>query len=147
MKSGLITAAIAFIALSIGLVFSMSVSSSAASDPEIERGRYLVTEVAKCGDCHTPMNDKGELIQDKWLQGAQLSFKPAAPVPEWAERAPNIAGLRGWEEASAIKFFMTGIAYNDLPPRPPMPQYHMTKEDATAIVHYLKSLSPTGQSK
>jgi mono/diheme cytochrome c family protein len=28
---------------------------------EIERGRYLVEEVAKCAECHTPRNARGEL--------------------------------------------------------------------------------------
>jgi len=35
---------------------------------------------------------------------------------------------------------MTGIAYNGLPGKPPMPQYRFNREDATAIVAYLKSL-------
>jgi hypothetical protein len=40
---------------------------------------------------------------------------------------------------------MTGLAYNDLPARLPMPQYHLTKEDAEAIVAYLKTLSPVAK--
>jgi hypothetical protein len=35
---------------------------------------------------------------------------------------------------------MTGIAYNDLPARPPMPQYRFNQEDAAAIMAYLRSL-------
>ena len=65
-----------------------------------------------------PKNEKGEPIAGKELRGAPLSFKPIAPVPDWADKAPNIAGLRAWETADAVKFLMTGIAYNDLPPRP-----------------------------
>ena len=61
-------------------------------------------------------------------------------MPVWADKSPNIAGLPGWEDAAAVKFLMTGIAYNDLPGRPPMPQYRFNKEDATAIVAYLRSL-------
>jgi hypothetical protein len=37
---------------------------------------------------------------------------------------------------------MTGLAYNDLPARPPMPQYRLTREEATAVVAYLRSLTP-----
>jgi hypothetical protein len=37
---------------------------------------------------------------------------------------------------------MTGIAYNGLPARPPMPQYRYSRQDAEAIVAYLKSLAP-----
>ena len=63
-------------------------------------------------------------------------------MPVWADRAPNIAGLPGWEDEAAVKFLMTGIAYTDLPGRPPMPQYRFNQEDAEAVVAYLKSLAP-----
>src|SRR5882757_6841369 len=43
---------------------------NSASPTEIERGLYLVEEVAKCPECHTPRNDRGELRQDAWLSGA-----------------------------------------------------------------------------
>ncbi len=120
--------------------------SSATGSPAITRGKYLVEQVTQCRDCHTPHNEKGEPINSQSLRGASLTFKPIVPMPVWADKAPNIAGLRGWDEADAIKFFMTGIAYNDLPARPPMPQYRLSKEDATAVVAYLKSLSPAAKS-
>ena len=138
--------------LALLLIFTLcniSVSqarSSATGSPAITRGKYLVEQVAQCGDCHTPHNDMGEPINSQSLRGASLTFKPIVPMPVWAAKAPNIAGLRGWEETDAIKFFMTGIAYNDLPARPPMPQYRLSKEDATAVVAYLKSLSPAAKS-
>jgi len=106
------------------------------------RGKYLVENVGMCGDCHTPRNEKGEFIKEQWLKGAALDFKPITPMPVWAEKTPAIAGLPGWEKDSAIKFLMTGVAYNGLPGRPPMPQYRFNQQDATAIVAYLKSLEP-----
>jgi len=63
-------------------------------------------------------------------------------MPVWAEKAPKIAGLPEWEKDAAIRFLMTGIAYNELPARPPMPQYRFNQQDAEAIVAYLKSLAP-----
>jgi mono/diheme cytochrome c family protein len=120
---------------------------SAAQAPagDAARGKYLVEQVARCGDCHSLKDAKGQPIAGKELRGAPLGFKPITPPADWADKAPNIAGLRAWDDADAVKFLMTGIAYNDLPPRPPMPQYHMNKEDASAIVAYLKSLSPVGK--
>ena len=59
-----------------------------------------------------------------------------------APKAPNIAGLPGWETADAVKFLMTGTAFNGLPARPPVPQYRMNKQDAEAVVAYLGSLAP-----
>jgi hypothetical protein len=117
--------------------------SHAASAARIARGKYLVEDIGLCGDCHTPRGDKGEPVKEQWLRGATLDFKPIAPMPVWAEKAPGIAGLPGWENDAAIKFLMTGIAQNGLPGRPPMPRYRFNVQDAQAIVAYLKSLAPS----
>jgi len=127
---------------SLALISASSAAPAPAKVSKIERGKYLVEHVGMCGDCHTPHNEKGEPIAGKLLKGAPLSFKSIVPIPVWADKASNIAGLPGWETGDAVKFLMTGIAYNDLPARPPMPQYRFNKEDAEAVVAYLKSLAP-----
>jgi mono/diheme cytochrome c family protein len=109
----------------------------------LARGKYLIENVGLCGDCHTPHNEKGEPIKEKYLQGAPLDIKPTVPVPVWADQAINIAGLPGWDRDAAIKFMMTGLASNGLPARPPMPQYRFNVQDAQAIVAYLQSLAPS----
>jgi mono/diheme cytochrome c family protein len=125
------------------VMFTSSPSTAAPSSAaSVARGKYLVEQVALCGDCHTPRNDKGEPIAGKLLKGAPVGFKPIVPMLVWADKAPNIAGLPGWEKDAAVKFFMTGIAYNDLPARLPMPQYRFTQQDAEAVVAYLRSLAP-----
>ena len=121
-------------------------ASPALPSSKLERGKYLVDQVALCGDCHTPHSEKGEPIKEKYLKGSPMPFKPTVPTPGWADKSPNIAGLPGWEDQDAIKFFMTGLAYNDLPGRPPMPQYRFNKEDAAAIVAYLRSLGPEAKA-
>jgi mono/diheme cytochrome c family protein len=123
-------------------VAGLTAALPAGPASKVEQGRYLVEQVALCGDCHTPHNEKGEPIREKLLQGSPLPFKPSIPMPVWADKAPNIAGLPGWEDKDAIKFLMTGLAYNDLPGRPPMPQYRLKQEDAEAMVAYLRSLKP-----
>ncbi len=121
-----------------------SVSPCAAADQassaKVQRGKYLVVEVARCGDCHTPMNEKGEPVTEKWLQGAVLMFKPTVTMP-WADTSANIAGLPGWSTQDAVSFFMTG-KYKGQEPKPPMPDYHLNRRDAEAVVAYLKSLAP-----
>jgi mono/diheme cytochrome c family protein len=124
------------------ILVSQNQPPRAASAALLARGKYLVVDVGLCGDCHTPVNEKGEFVEGQSLQGAPISFKPTVPVPVWADTAPKIAGLPGWEQDAAIKFLMTGIAYNGLPGRPPMPQFRFNQQDATAIVAYLKSLEP-----
>ena len=43
---------------------------------QIAHGEYLVKSIGQCGDCHTPMNEKGEFVHGKWLQGKKLDFAP-----------------------------------------------------------------------
>jgi mono/diheme cytochrome c family protein len=119
----------------------MSFSASPAESAKIARGKYLVEGIGMCGECHTPMDEKGEPVPGKMLKGATLTFRPTVPMPVWAEKSPNIAGLPGWTDDQAIKFLMTGIAYNDLPARPPMPPYRFSQSDAEALVAYLRSLA------
>jgi mono/diheme cytochrome c family protein len=138
MRNVMVTSAVA---LGICLtILSGGLAASGGSKAQIARGEYLVKAIGQCGDCHTPMNDHGEFVMDNWLQGAKLNFAPVAPVPNWADAAPDIAGLPGWEQEKAIQFFMTGLAPNGQPARPPMPQYKMNRADAEAVVAYLKSL-------
>jgi mono/diheme cytochrome c family protein len=107
---------------------------------EIERGRYLVEEVAKCPECHTPRKPNGELDAAAWLRGAPIWIKPIAAIPHWADNAPALAGLPSFTEAQAEKVLEEGTGPNGEDLRPPMHIYHMAPADARAIVAYLKSL-------
>lgn len=107
---------------------------------EIERGRYLVEEVAKCAECHTPRKEDGELDSAAWLRGAPIWIKPVAPIPNWADRAPALAGLPSFTEAQVEKVLEDGTGPNGEALRPPMQIYHLSPPDARAIAAYLKSL-------
>jgi len=116
------------------------------SDPKIERGRYLIDQVALCGDCHTPHDERGEPIEGQKLQGAALVFEPTVLVPIWAAIAPGIAGLPGRSDADTVALLSTGETTKGIRVRPPMPTYRLTRQDAEAVVIYLRSL-PAGTDK
>ena len=106
----------------------------------IQRGKYLVTHVAMCGDCHSPRDAKGKFIRSAWLQGGPLSFKPLHPMP-FASAAPAIAGLPMFKlDQQAVTFFETGTNNLSHLELPPMPQYRFNHEDALAVTAYLRSL-------
>jgi hypothetical protein len=107
---------------------------------DIERGRYLVEEVAKCAECHTPRKANGELDEAAWLRGAPIWIQPIAKIPNWADHAPALAGLPSFTEVQAEKVLEDGTGPNGEELRPPMHIYHMSPPDARAIVAYLKSL-------
>lgn len=112
----------------------------AVDKSEIERGRYLVEEVAKCTECHTPRNSRGELDQHAWLQGAPIWIMPVKPIPNWADRAPALAGFPGLTEEQGERVLEKGTGPEGETLRPPMHIYHMNQADAKAIIAYLRSL-------
>src|ERR1700761_3823763 len=114
------------------------------SSSTVERGRYLVDQMGKCGDCHTPRGAHGMPDKERWLKGSPLGFKPIAPVPGFATVAPDLTATsplwKSWGQDGWVQFFITGKAPDGKPAAPPMPQYTLTTQDARAIVAYLKSL-------
>jgi mono/diheme cytochrome c family protein len=118
---------------------------AAAADPPalVKRGEYLVNEVARCGDCHTPRTDKGELDMTRHLQGAPMWTRPARRGVEWEDKAPDITagGKAGdWSEEKMARFLSTGKKSD-----PPMPAYKLAPEDARAVAAYLRSLPGKGK--
>ncbi|MCC6345431.1 MAG: c-type cytochrome [Bryobacterales bacterium] len=107
-------------------------------------GKYLVEEVSKCQDCHTPRLENGQLDKDKWLKGAVLDFQPIHPVPGWHKTSPDITSsgrlFERWGAAGLKKFLTTGLNPRGHAADPPMPAYKLKPADAEAIVEYLKSL-------
>jgi mono/diheme cytochrome c family protein len=107
---------------------------------QIKRGDYLANQVARCGDCHTPRNDKGELDTSRAMQGAPTWFVPKVKIKgvRWDEKAPDItmSGKAGkWTEDKLVKFLSTGEKANA-----PMPAYNLAVEDAQAVTAYMRSL-------
>lgn len=115
-------------------------ATTAATTGQVERGRYLVEEVARCWECHTPRDSNGQPDHSRWLQGAPIWIMPVHPDPNWAMRAPDIAGFPSFTEAQGEKILEQGIGPNGLPIRQPMHNYHLSHEDAVAIIAYLRTV-------
>lgn len=128
---------VAFLACAAGPLLASQMS-------KIERGRYLVEEVAKCGECHTPKGPDGQPDRSRWLKGAVLDFQPIEPVPGWHKTAPDLTRQgrlwMKWGEKALLNYLMTGLTPAGKPADPPMPAYKLRADDAEAILEYLKSL-------
>ena len=127
------------------LAVAYGVSAAQRSTPtspaeQLQRGQYLVEHVAMCVQCHTPRKAQGELDRTRLLQGAPIPVPAPFPMSQWAFEAPKIAGLPGWMTEDAERLLQTGKSARGYVPRPPMPPFRMTQEDAAAVVAYLKSL-------
>ncbi|MFZ3201459.1 MAG: c-type cytochrome [Candidatus Acidiferrales bacterium] len=116
--------------------------SPAAAAPQgaVERGKYLVEDVAMCQECHTPRDSSGNLDQSRWLQGAPIWIMPVHATSNWAMRAPGLAGFQGFTDEQGEMVLEKGLDPNGLPIQPPMHIYHMNHADAQAIIAYLRSL-------
>lgn len=116
----------------------------AADSDKIAQGKYLVDEVAKCGDCHTPMTEDGKVDTSRWMKGSTLPFAPIGNIPDWHKTAPDLTSsgrlFTRWKEEGLVKFLTTGVGPNGHAADPPMPAYKLKQDDAEAIVAYLKTL-------
>jgi mono/diheme cytochrome c family protein len=111
-----------------------------ARESDIARGKYLVEEVAKCAECHTPRDAQNQLDPERWLQGAPIWITSVKLTPNWADHAPSLAGFPGYSDEDGVDILEKGVGANDEAIRPPMHIYHLKHEDAVAIVAYLRSL-------
>ena len=120
-------------------------SQPANNRGDVERGRYLVEEVAKCYECHTPRNAQGELQREQWLQGAPTYITPVPPIRNWSENAPPLAGFPSYTDEQGERILEQGTGPEGETLRPPMHTYHLTPQDAKAIIAYLRSLPRTAR--
>ncbi|MFH1572399.1 MAG: cytochrome c [Acidobacteriota bacterium] len=109
---------------------------------EIERGQYLVEEVARCGMCHTPRDQRGGENRSRRLQGGVIWFEPVQRIQDWAYAAPPLAGLPAYTRDEVVRILQTGMTPDGRKLRPPMPPFRLERGEAAAIVAYLKSLRP-----
>ncbi|HEV2380951.1 MAG TPA: c-type cytochrome [Chthonomonadales bacterium] len=143
MKKGLWNVGIVIIgALGVAAWAAQKPAGSAAGGSQVEHGRYLVESVAMCGECHTPRDSGGQIDNSRRLEGAPMWFTPVVAPPDWAYRAPALAGLPSFTDADISMILEKGLQPTGRAIRPPMHVFHMSHEDAMAIAAYLRSLPP-----
>src|ERR1700728_1598968 len=138
---------LSFLALAVGWLPAKGQSKGSAKagaesggGTAVERGRYIVENVAMCELCHTARTETGEPDKGHWLGGGPTQLRAAYPSPYWARIEPRIAGRPPGTDADFIKLLTTGISRTGRPPNPPMPPFRMTRTDAEAVLAYLKTL-------
>jgi len=128
----------------LGLLCAAALLTYAAELDQVAYGKYLVEEVAKCQDCHTPRGNSGELDATKWLKGATLDFEPNHERKDWHKTSPDITSsgrlFARWGDQGLVRFLESGAGPSGHAADPPMPAYKLKPADAEAIVAYLKSL-------
>ena len=133
-----------FLLFAIGCAVAATTLTVFGQDSKVERGKYLVEEVGRCQECHTPKTETGEFDKSRWMKGATLVGVPSAPVADWHQKSPDLTSTSAlwtrWGQDGFSKFLQTAKNPRGGKAGPPMPAYMLKAEDADAIAAYLKSL-------
>jgi mono/diheme cytochrome c family protein len=120
---------------------AQAADSATNAGGDVARGRYLVENVAMCGQCHTPRDANSVLDRSHWLEGAAVPWMPSQAQANWPLLAPRIGGTPPAPDADMIKLLTTGIWTDGKMLRFPMMPFRMSEADARAVVAYLKAPS------
>jgi len=135
----------------VAVALACATATAAARDTPLERGRYLVTTILACGNCHTPKDAEGRPIASRELAGGGIGFD----IPPYAGVAANITpdrdtGIGAWSDAEIKR----AITHGERPARGPLAGQPLgapmaanffkaiLPADLDAIVAYLRSLPP-----
>lgn len=126
-------------------------SATAVAQTPVERGRYLVTTILACGNCHTPKDAEGRPLEGRELAGGGLSFD----LPFFAGTASNITpdretGIGSWTDEEIARAITQGTR----PGHGRLPGTELAvvmwvnfykallPSDLAAVVAYLRSIPP-----
>ena len=140
MKTAFLFSAVLVAVASLGALHLRAQGANA----NLARGKYLVEEVGRCQECHTPKTETGEFDKTKWMKGARLNVQPISPVQGWHATSPDITSTSAlwqrWGDDGFAKFLETSKNPRGGGAGAPMPAYTMSHDDAVAVAAYLKSL-------
>ena len=143
MRRSVRRAAVAACAGVLGMAF---INAAGAQQAQAERGKYLVS-IAGCNDCHTPGYFFGKPDMNRYLGGSEVGFEiPGLGVFHGPNLTPDPeTGLGNWSIGQIVTALQTGKRPDGRELAPIMPWRafaNLTKDDATAIAVFLKSLPP-----
>ena len=92
-------------------VFVTGCAAPATAPPpsKLERGRYLVTSVMACGNCHTPKDADGRPIAGKELSGGGVGFDIPPYRGVTANITPDPEHLGWYEVFGALRFAIVSV--------------------------------------
>jgi mono/diheme cytochrome c family protein len=124
-------------------------STTSGEDPAaiVARGKYIVDVVAACQDCHTPRNEAGAPIAERYLAGAEcfaeLENGSCLNTKNLTNHETGLLNRTDDEIKRMIRDGIRPAVTGDEPLSPVMPYYvfhNMSEADLNAVVAYLRSV-------
>ncbi len=119
------------------------------STPEkVARGQYLSNHVTGCVECHAERDFSkyaGPVRPESLGKGGENFGDPETPVRTLYSKNITPAGIGSWTDGEVLRAFTSGVNKDGEPlfPIMPYPRYaRLSREDAEAIVTYLRTLKP-----
>lgn len=138
--------------LRVSLCFAVLVVTTTAplaQQAPIERGKYLVTTILTCQNCHTPRAQGGVLDLDRDLSSGLSWDEPPFKVTASNITQDKETGIGNWSEADIERALRKGERPNGTRLAAIMPSdfYEiMTPSDMRAVIAYLKTVKPVKQT-
>jgi hypothetical protein len=83
------------------LIATLALATSAAAQPSLERGDYLVNAVMACDGCHTPRGPTGFVMEKRFSGGSQTWDDPAYTVKGSNITPDPDTGIEGGAKATS----------------------------------------------
>ena len=129
----------------MALVSLVALSPAGAAETPLERGKYLMSSIVACGNCHTPKGPDGKAIAGKELAGGNPINSPVFHAMPANITPDKETGIGNWTDQQIIDAIRNGKRPNGTIIGPPMPiefYREMSDTDVKAIVAYLRSVKP-----
>ena len=122
-------------------------TAAPSPDDKVAYGRYLVTSIAHCFECHTTPDEHGvpDFANHLGAGGLKISLGPGMDVVTPNITSDKETGIGKWSAADIKKALTEGLAPSGQHLSPPMPFpwfKNMTDQDLDAVVAFIQTLPP-----
>jgi len=113
---------------------------------KVAYGRYIVTAIAHCFECHTPLGPQGQPDMSKLgAGGMDIQLAPGMDVKTANITSDPETGIGKWSDADIKKALTEGLTPTGGHISPPMPFpwfKNMTPADLDAVVAFVRTIPP-----
>ena len=128
--------------------------SAAVGQTSLERGRYLVSSILACGNCHTPKDPSGAPIAEKELAGGSSFITPAFDATASNITPDAETGIGKWTDEEIKRSITEGMRPNHgrlagVPTAAVMAVNFfraLLPRDLDAVVTYLRAVKPVSNA-